>query len=329
MGEVRERVERALDRVLEYASIVQRANCCVGEVLRSLSAQVLSLPRGLLDQPAEVPLRKRVEPPGFLQRFIGSGFEAARAVVGSGGIEVYSDSGARGRLYVPFARVSLFDVVWLSLVVEDWEAVAGAVRDEGVREAVERLASAAEVVRAVLREGEPLGPCPCPRWQGPSGRIRELIVRAAEALAEEGAAAQPYLWDWSIELFEMHNLVRVPWSPRALHPAREVEVPGWLAGMVESDLGIKPPLRLEGVRATVGDVELYVSGLRRAGGEGAVIAKPIFSGKTSPWGILLAAYLMEDEDWERLTAEQRRLLGEAEEACSRLRAAAALCKLLA
>jgi hypothetical protein len=82
------------------------------------------------------------------------------------------------------------------------------------------------------------------------------------------------------------------------------------------------------VHAAWGNVELYVSGLRRAGGRGTVVAQPIYSGKTSPWGVLLAAYLMEDEDWERLLAEQRRLLGEAEEACSRLRAAAALCKLL-
>jgi hypothetical protein len=194
------------------------------------------------------------------------------------------------------------------------------VQDERAREAVERLASAAEVVRAVLRGEGPLEPCPCPRWRGPSGRIRELIVGAAEALAEEGAAAAPYLWDWSIKLFEIHNLVEVPWSLRALHPNREVEVPGWLAGMVESDLGIRPPLRLEIVHAYEGSVELYVSGLRRTGGEGTVVAQLIYSGKTSPWGVLLAAYLI---------AEQRALLGEAEEACSRLRGAAALCGLLA
>jgi hypothetical protein len=99
--------------------------------------------------------------------------------------------------------------------------------------------------------------------------------------------------------------------------------------MVEGDLGIRPPLRLEIVHAYEGSVELYVSGLRRTGGEGTVVAQLIYSGKTSPWGVLLAAYLMGDEDWERLLGEQRALLGEAEEACSKLRAAEALCPLLA
>jgi len=328
MEGVRERVERALDRMLEYAEVVRRVECCAGEALRSLKVRVLEV-RGESPWVAgvEVPVeRGTVVPPSFLRRILGHGFDVSRVVVDGRGVEVYA--GLSLILSARFSRLDLFDAVWLSLIVEDWDAVAGMVRDARVREVVEKLARAAEVVRAALGGELQLEPCPCPSGQAPSERIRGLIVGAAEVLAVEGAAAARYVRDWRIPLFEARSLYSLHGAAVSLSPRREVAVPEWLARMVEEWLGIKPPFRLESARAAWGNIEVYVSGFE-GGEESTARIDPVYEGATNPRDILLAAYFMEDEDWAQLIAGWRKLLGEVEEACSKLRAAAMLCKLLA
>jgi hypothetical protein len=275
----------------------------------------------------EVPVeRKTVAPPSFLRRILGHGFDVSRVVIDGGGVKVYA--GLSLVLSARFSRLDLLDAVWLSLIVEDWGAVVGIVRDARVREAVEKLARAAEVVRAALGGELQLEPCPCPGGQAPSERIRRLIVEAAEALAVEGATAARYVSDWRIPLFEARSLYSLHGAAASLSPRRGVAVPEWLARMVEEWLGIKPPFRLERVRAAWGDIEVYVSGFEE-GRERAARIDPVYGGATNPRDILLAAYFMEDEDWAQLIAEWRKLLGEVEEACRKVRAAALLCGLLA
>jgi hypothetical protein len=328
MEGVRERVSRTLDRMLEYAEVVRRVECCAGEALRSLKVRVLEVwGENPWIAEVEVPVeRKTVVPPSFLRRILGHGFDVSRVVVNSRGVEVYA--GLNLALSARFSRLDLFDAVWLSLIVEDWGAVASMVRDARVREAVEKLARAVEVVRAALGGELQLEPCPCPSEQAPSERIRELIVGAAEALAVEGAAAARYVSDWRIPLFEARSLYSLHGTAVSLSPRREVAVPEWLARMVEEWLGIKPPFRLERVRAAWGSIEVYVSGYEE-GKERAARIDPVYEGATNPRDILLAAYFIEDEDWAQLIAEWRKLLGEVEEACRKVRAAALLCRLLA
>jgi hypothetical protein len=326
MEGVRARVERALDRMLEYASVVRRVDCCTGEALRALKTRVVEAREveGAWVEAVEVPAARRAEPPDFLRRILGAGFDVSRVIIDGRGVWVYA--GINLALHARFSRLDLLDAVWLSLIVDDWGAAAGAV-DARVREAVEALARAVEVVRTALGGEARLEPCPCPSDRAPSW-IRELIATAAEALAAEGADAARYMDECRIRLFEAKSVHSLHGAAFTLRPEREVEVPERLASMVERWFGIAPPYRVERVRAAWGDIELYVSGLAEPGKREAVRIDPVYGGATTPKDALLAAYFMEDEDWARLTAEWRRLLGEVEEACGKLRAAAMLCKLL-
>jgi hypothetical protein len=332
---VRELVSRTLERMIEYAEVMQLINCYARELHRYLYAKLFKLSAGKpWMREVKVPLRKgRVEPPSFLRPILGDGLDAEWLSISGAGLFVEG----RDHLSVYFnENATLYHVLWLSLVVEDWGAVLDAIPDAGARAAVEGLARAAETARLAL-EGElaaqpPLG---CGVWRF-SERYKRLILDAAEALLEEeGTVRAPHetvagrfiAW-WEIPLFYGDYLHTLRGLSITLRVEREVEAPGWLAELVSAIYRVAPPFTVEAVRADEEGVSVYVRGRTPRGEERAQLA-PIFRGSTNVRELLLAAYFTEEEDWRRLTAERRKLLDALGEAYCRVRAAAAMCRLLA
>ena len=331
MEGVRERAGRALDRMLEYADVMERVDRCAGEARRHLYAHVLEL-RGSDRKPWEiepvaVPVGRRVEPPRYLRPVLGAPLDVERLVVDAAQLAVEGREGVQ-LLRVGFNSGARLDtIIWLALIVRDWSEVVGRVQDEEVRRCVEAVAAAAEGARAALEGAAP--PAAAEGAEGGaqfSGRFRELILDAVEVLAEEG---QRDAARWRISLFKANHLHWLSGTAVTLHPRRRARVPERVARLVSELHGIGPPYTLESVRAHDGDVELYVSGLGEGGKEEWRHFVVVSGGTTSVEGILLASCFTEEEDWMRLIAERRRLLGDLEEACRRVRAAALLCRLLA
>jgi len=332
MEGVRERAGRILDRMLEYAEVMQRIECCAREVNRYLNAPVLSLSSGRKLWEVEVvrvPVGRRVEPPRCLRPILGGGLDVERLSIDAVGLFAEGREGGTLQSARFGGKVRLRDIIWLALIVDDWGKVVGRVRDVDVRRCVEAVARAAEGARLALG-GEARGEaCACSARRF-SERYKRLILDAVEVLAEEGR--QSAAWSaarWLVWLFDVDHLPTLSGTGVTLRPEREVEVPERVAELVVSLHGIWPPFRLERVRAYEGDVELYVSGLARPGKRGTRHLQLVLHGAVGVQEILLASYFTEEEDWARLTAERRRLLGDLEEACGRVKTAAALCRLLA
>ena len=331
MEGVRERAGRALDRMLEYADVMQRVDRCAGEVRRHLYARVLELRGGDRKpwevEPVAVPVGRRVEPPRYLRPLLGAPLDAERLVVDAAQLAVEGREGVQ-LLRVGFNSGARLDtIIWLALTVEDWSEVVGRVRDGDVRRCVEAVAAAAEAARAALE-----GAAPPEAEEGAeegarfSGRFRELILDAIEVLVEEGRRD---VMRWRVSLFEANHLHWLSGAAVTLHPGRGARVPERVARLVSELHGIGPPYTLESVRAHDGGVELYVRGLGEGGRREGRRFEVVSGGAASVEGILLAGCFMEDEDWARLTAARRELLGDLEEARRRVRAAALLCRLLA
>ena len=332
MEEVRERAGRILDRMLEYAGVMQRIECCAGELNRYLSAPVLSLGTGRkLWEAAEVrvPVGRRVEPPHCLRPILGGGLDAERLSINAAGLFVEGREGGILQSARFNGKVRLRDIIWLSLIVDDWNEVVGRVQDEDVRRCVEAVAAAAEAARLALEGEAREEACACSVRRF-SERYKQLILDAVEVLAEEGKqSAARDASRWLVWLFDANHLSMLTGTAVTLHVGREVHVPERVAELVASLHGIEPPFRLESVRAYEGDVELYVSGLTEVGRRVARQLQPILHGAAGIQEILLASYFTEEEDWAQLIAERRRLLGNLEEAYGRVKMAAALCGLLA
>jgi hypothetical protein len=332
MEGVRERAGRILDRILEYAGVMQRIECCAGELNRYLNAPVLSLSTGRRLWEAEevrVPVGRRVEPPRCLRPILGGGLDAERLSINAAGLFVEGREGGILQSARFNGKVRLRDIIWLALIVDDWGKVVGRVRDGDVRRCVEAVACAAEAARLALEREARGEACACSVKRF-SERYRGLILDAVEVLAEEGK--QSAAWDagrWLVWLFDAGHLSMLTGTAVTLHPGREVRVPERVAELVASLHGIGPPFRVESVRAYEGDVELYVSGLAELGRRGTRQLQPILHGAAGIQEILLASCFTEEEDWAQLIAERRRLLGNLEEAYGRVKMAAALCGLLA
>jgi hypothetical protein len=330
MEGVRERAGRALDRMLEYADVMQRVDRCAGEARRHLYAHALEL-RGSDRKPWEiepvaVPVGRRVEPPRYLRPVLGAPLDVERLVVDAAQLAVEGREGVQ-LLRVGFNSGARLDtIIWLALIVGDWSEVVGKVQDEEVRRCVEAVAAAAEGARAALEGATPPAAEEAEEGARLSGRFRELILDAVEVLAEEG---QRDAARWRISLFKANHLHWLSGAAVTLHPRRGARVPERVARLVSGLHGIGPPYTLESVRAYDGDIELYVRGLGEGGKEEGRHFEVVSGGTTSVEGILLASCFMEDEDWMRLTATRKELLGDLEEACRRVRAAALLCRLLA
>jgi len=332
MEGVRERAGRILDRILEYAEVMQRIECCARELNRYLGAPVLKLSAGRKlweTEEVKVPVGRRVEPPRYLRPILGGGLDVEHLSINAVGLFVEGREGGTLQSARFNEKVMLRSIIWLSLIVEDWSEVVGRVRDASVRRCVEAIASAAEAARLAL-EGEAHGEaCTCNAKRF-SERYRGLILDAVEVLAEEGK--QSAAWDagrWLVWLFDASHLSMLTGTAVTLHVGREVRVPERVAELVASLHGIRPPFKLERVRAYEGDVELYVSGLTELGKRGTWHLQLILHGAAGIQEILLASYFTEDEDWMHLIAARRELLGDLEEARRRVRAAALLCGLLA
>jgi len=274
----------------------------------------------------KVQLRRRVEVPGFLKPVLGDGFSAEQLTVNHRGLFVEGGDG----LSIFFdERVNLYKITWLSLIVDDWDAVLSKVQDGKVRGAVERLASAAKAVRLALEGGCAAQPPKCGVWRF-SERYKRLLVDAAETLLEEERAGRaPHetvagrfaAW-WKVPLFDNYFLRTLHGLSTTLRVEREVDAPEWLA-----DIVVAPPYTVEAVRADEAGVSVYVKGRAEQGEKGTLLTL-IADGSTSVHGLILAAFFTEDEDWARLTAEWRKLLDALGETHCRVRAAALLCRLL-
>ena len=335
MGEVRERAGRALDRMLEYADVMQKINCYARELHKHLYAKLF---KPCAEKPwardeVKVPMEKKVEVPSFLRPVLGDAFEAALLTVNGRGLFVEG----KKHLSIYFNEdVTLYHVLWLALIVDDWSEVVGRVRDGDVRRCVEAVAAAAEAARLAL-EGEPAAQPPpsCGVWRF-SERFRELILDAVETLLEEErmerapheTVAGRFISWWEIPLFYGDYLHTLYGFSITLRVEREVEVPEWLAELVSSSYRIAPPFTVEAVRADETGVSVYVRS-RVGRGEEKAQLQPIYRGSTSVGDLLLAAYFTEEEDWRRLTAERRKLLDTLGETYCKVRAAASMYKLLA
>jgi len=332
MEGVRERAGRILDRVLEYAEVMQRIECCTREVNRYLNAPVLSLSIGAKlweVKETKVPVGRRVEPPRCLRPILGGGLDVERLSINAAGLFVEGREGGTLQSARFNEKVRLRSIIWLALIVEDWNKVIGEVQDGGVRRCVEAVASAAEAARLALEREAPREACACSTRRF-SERYRGLILDAVEVLAEEGR--QSAAWDagrWLVWLFDADHLSMLTGTAVTLHVGREVDAPDWFAELMVGLHGIRPPFRVERVRAYEGDVELYVSGFTEPGRRVTRHLQPILRGAAGIQEILLASYFTEEGDWAQLIAERRKLLGDLEEAYGRVKAAALLCGLFA
>jgi hypothetical protein len=336
--EVRERVSKTLELMTKYAEVMQRIDCYARELNKYLYTKLFKPSAEILRARDEVrvPLEKRVEVPDLLRPLLGDNLEVGRLSVTAVGVFVMGREGDILQSIHFNEDVTLRHVIWLSLIVEDWSAVLGAVQSAGVREAVEKLARAAEVVRLAL-EGEcaPQPPPGCGAWRF-SERYKRLILDAVEVLLEEKRAeraphetvAGRFVAKWEIPLFYGDHLRTLHGLSITLRVERGVEVPGWLAALVSGIYRVAPPFTVEAVRADEAGVSVYVRGRTERGEERARL-EPISRGSTSVRELLFAAYFTEEEDWARLTAERKRLLDTLGETYCRVRAAALLHPLLA
>jgi hypothetical protein len=325
-----ERIWRTLYRIFECAEILHEVGCCAEELRRLLWEQRFKGGRKrVLLSKIKIPLEKEVEVPGFLRPVLGDSLKAGQLRISGEGVEV--GSGFSDLVFISFEEdAPLYRVLLLALVVNDWDAVLREVYDNSVYEEVERLAKIAKIVRLALQgSGVKVEPCPCPQWQAPPRSVQELLVRAAMVIEEGGSTAARLLEGWRTRLFWPGGAHSLRGFSIIFHPDREVEVPGWLAGILRERRGLGPPYRLETVHATSsGSVEVVISGLR-GGGEATTRYDIIYAGSLDPFDLLVASYVMAEDDWRALLSEARRQLEALSEAYSRLKAAVSMYNLLA